>query len=101
MVSPPGEAALLDCKILIAYITCPRGASRRTCRHQLRVKPLAGTENATQPFFSQDGKWAGFFSLGKMRKMPLHGGPATLLADAPVPHGASWTGDDTIVYAPK
>jgi serine/threonine-protein kinase len=63
--------------------------------------PLAGTENATQPFFSPDGQWVGFFALGKMRKIPVHGGPVVLLSDAPVPHGASWAGDDTIVYAPN
>jgi serine/threonine protein kinase/Tol biopolymer transport system component len=62
---------------------------------------LAGTENAYQPFFSPDGQWVGFFALGKMHKMSLHGGPATLLADAPVPHGASWAGDDTIIFGPN
>ena len=43
----------------------------------------------------------GFFALGKMRKVSLHGGPATILCDAPVPHGASWAVDDTITYAPN
>ncbi|HEY1483830.1 MAG TPA: protein kinase, partial [Candidatus Acidoferrum sp.] len=63
--------------------------------------PVAGTENAVQPFFSPDGQWIGFFSLGKMRKVSLHGGPVTVLCDAPVPHGASWAADDVITYAPN
>ena len=63
--------------------------------------PLAETENASQPFFSPDGQWVGFFALGKMRKLSVHGGPPTPLCDAPVPHGASWAGDDTITYAPN
>jgi serine/threonine-protein kinase len=63
--------------------------------------PLAGTENATEPFFSPDGQSIGFFSDGKMRKVSLHGGPASVLCDAPTPHGASWAVDDTITYAPN
>jgi serine/threonine protein kinase/Tol biopolymer transport system component len=63
--------------------------------------PVPGTENATQPFFSPDGQSVGFFAQGKMRKASLHGGPAVLLSEAPVPHGASWAGDDTIIYAPN
>ncbi len=62
--------------------------------------PIPGTENAVQPFFSPDGQWVGFFSLGKMRKVSLHGGPVTVLCDAPVPHGASWA-EDEIIYAPN
>jgi serine/threonine protein kinase len=63
--------------------------------------PIAGTENASEPFFSPDGQWIGFFSLGKMRKVSLRGGPVAALCDAPVPHGASWAADDVIIYAPN
>jgi Tol biopolymer transport system component/tRNA A-37 threonylcarbamoyl transferase component Bud32 len=63
--------------------------------------PVPGTENATQPFFSPDGQSVGFFAQGKMRKVSLHGGPSVLLGEAPVPHGASWAADDTIIYAPN
>ncbi len=63
--------------------------------------PVPGTENATQPFFSPDGQSVGFFAQGKMRKVSLHGGPPVLLGEAPVPHGASWAADDTIIYAPN
>ncbi|MGA9733605.1 MAG: protein kinase [Candidatus Acidiferrales bacterium] len=63
--------------------------------------PVPGTENATQPFFSPDGESVGFFAQGKLRKVSLHGGPAFQLGEAPVPHGATWTADDTIIYAPN
>ena len=63
--------------------------------------PILNTENATQPFFSPDGQSVGFFAFGKMRTVSLHGGPATVLCDAPTPHGASWALDDTIIYAPN
>jgi len=67
---------------------------------QRSATPLASTENASQPFFSPDGQWVGFFAQGKLRKVSLHGGPATVFSDAPVPHGASWAGD-AIIYAPN
>jgi Tol biopolymer transport system component len=63
--------------------------------------PVPGTENATQPFFSPDGQSVGFFAEGKMRKVSLRGGPTVLLGEAPVPHGASWAADDTIIFAPN
>lgn len=62
---------------------------------------IPGTENATQPFFSPDGQSVGFFAQGKLRKVSLHGGPAVQLGEAPVPHGATWTADDTIIFAPN
>lgn len=68
---------------------------------QRTAVPIAGTENAVQPFFSADGQWIGFFALGRLRKVSLHGGPAVDLADAPVPHGASWAADGSIIYAPN
>jgi serine/threonine protein kinase len=68
---------------------------------QQTAAAIPGTENASQPFFSPDGQWVGFFALGKMSKVSLHGGPATPLCDAPTPHGAHWVTDDLIVYAPN
>jgi serine/threonine protein kinase len=68
---------------------------------QQTASPVPGTESATQPFFSPDGQSVGFFALGKMRKVSLHGGPVTLMGDAPTPHGANWAVDDTITYAPN
>jgi serine/threonine protein kinase/WD40 repeat protein len=69
--------------------------------NQQTATAIPNSEDATQPFFSPDGQSVGFFALGKMRKVSLHGGPATLLSDAPTPHGASWALDDTIIYAPN
>jgi len=68
---------------------------------QETATPIPGTENATQPFFSPDGEWIGFFADGKMRKVQRRGGPITSLCDAPIPHGASWASEDAIVYAPN
>src|SRR5262249_27792540 len=50
---------------------------------------LDGTNNATFPFWSPDGKFIGYFSDGKLRKVPAVGGPVTVLADAPGGRGGA------------
>src|ERR1700674_5288994 len=64
------------------------------------AKPLAGAEHGTNPFFSPDGAWVGFFADGKLKKVPLAGGPSIDLCDAADGRGGSWGSDGTIVFAP-
>lgn len=54
----------------------------------------------SNPFFSPDGQWVGFWSVGgSLSKIATSGGaPVTLTATRDVPFGASWEGD-TIVFA--
>ena len=35
---------------------------------------LAGTEDATTPFFSPDGEWIAFFAENKLKKVSVQGG---------------------------
>src|SRR6059036_1854079 len=66
---------------------------------QLDPVPLAGTQNARNPFFSPDGRWVAYFSGSKLYKLPLGGGPAAVVADVPgVAFGATWGTTDTIVF---
>ncbi len=65
----------------------------------LDARPLAGTTNARQPFFSPDGQWVGFFEGRSMKKVPVSGGQAiTIVPDIAIPRGASWDVDNTIVF---
>jgi serine/threonine-protein kinase len=67
---------------------------------ELTAKLIAGTEgeDTQQPFFSPDGKWIGYFSGGKLKKIAIGGGaPVTLCAVGQLA-GASWDTDNTIVY---
>ena len=67
---------------------------------QLSATPMAGTEGASGPFFSPDGRWVGFWSAGALKKMSAGGsGPATTICETPAVFGASWGSDDTIVFA--
>jgi serine/threonine-protein kinase len=59
---------------------------------------LAGTENASAPFLSADGRWVGFFADGKLEKISIAGGSAITLAAAPEPAGADWSSDGRIVF---
>ena len=64
-------------------------------------RAIAGTEAATMPFFSPDGKSIAFFSNGKLRRVATAGGPVTTIADAGDPRGGSWGKRDVIVFAPS
>jgi len=64
---------------------------------QLEAHPIPGTANATQPYFSPDGKWLGFESGGKERKVRLDGSAPVAIADGAAANGADWTVGDEIV----
>jgi len=64
--------------------------------------PVRGTEGiALVPFFSPDGQSLGFWAEGELRKVSIGGGAAVKLTDLPddAPAGASWSADNTILYA--
>jgi serine/threonine-protein kinase len=65
------------------------------------LRPLEGTAGASSPFFSPDGRWVGYFSPGKMRKVSVAGGRPVDLADASLDRGAVWCPDGWIVFAPN
>ncbi len=66
----------------------------------LQCLPLAGTEEASYPFWSPDGREIGFFSGGKLRTIDASGGPVGTLCDASSGRGGSW-GDGVIVFSPS
>ncbi len=67
---------------------------------QLQATLLTGTEGATSPFFSPDGRWVAFFATGKLKKIAVTGGAPITLCDASNGRGASWGGDGSIVFTP-
>ena len=64
----------------------------------LDAVPIRGTEGATGPFFSADGGWIGFYSHGKLKKVPVAGGEALSLLDLESVRGSTWLPDDSIVF---
>ena len=66
---------------------------------QLEAIPIAGTEDATNPFFSPDGAWIGFEVGGVLKRIAVTGGPtATLYEGALGATDASWGTNDVIVF---
>lgn len=64
---------------------------------QAAARQYPETEGAEYPFFSPDGKWIGFFSGGKLKKVPAQGGSPDDIGDGFDATGASWGSDDVIV----
>jgi serine/threonine-protein kinase len=63
---------------------------------------ISGTDGAAAPFFSPDGQWIGFVADNKIKKVPASGGPASTVCEVGGLSqfwGASWSDDDTIVFA--
>jgi len=60
---------------------------------------LAGTENASYPFWSPDNRFIGFFAGGKLRKIDTSGGLVQVLCDASTNvRGGTWNTDGVIVF---
>ncbi len=67
---------------------------------ELEAFPVKGTEGGHCPFLSPKGDWIGFWSAGRLKKVPIEGGIATDLCDVPRPFGFSWGDDDRIIFVP-
>jgi Tol biopolymer transport system component len=67
---------------------------------ELAAKKIEGTEGASFPFWSGDGRWLGFFADGQLKKVLAAGGPVTVLAQAPNPRGGAWNQANVIIYEP-
>ena len=66
------------------------------------ARELAGTDDATLPFWSPDGRSIGFFDFAeaKLKRIDVSDERVQELADAPNPRGGSWSRSGVIVYAP-
>jgi eukaryotic-like serine/threonine-protein kinase len=62
--------------------------------------PIPGSEGASLPFFSPDGRWLGFVQGTKLVKVALDGGPITPISAVDgSTYGATWTRSDTVIFA--
>jgi eukaryotic-like serine/threonine-protein kinase len=66
-----------------------------------QARPLPGTEGATYPFWSPDGRSIGFFGGdGKLSRIEIGGGPATVLGQGQPGLGGTWSTNGTVLFAP-
>ena len=58
-----------------------------------------GPKGGVNPFFSPDGEWVAFGAGGKLKKIPIQGGPPMTLCDGASFRGGTWGEDGFIVAA--
>ena len=66
----------------------------------IEARPLAGTEGTVtdgRPMWSPDSRYVAFFAGGKLKKVPVAGGPAQTICDANGADG-SWSSGGEIVF---
>ena len=64
----------------------------------LEPRPLSNTDGARHPFWAPDGRSLGFFADGKLKIIPVAGGPATALCDAGTGGGGAWNREGVILF---
>lgn len=65
------------------------------------AEELAGTEDATLPFWSPDSRSIGFFSHDTLRITSLGGGNPKDLCDVESPKGGTWNKENVILFAQR
>jgi serine/threonine-protein kinase len=78
----------------IAYAT-PRGLVVRALNSLDSRVVVPANVSQGHPFFSPDGRWLGFKGWESLRRVPVTGGEAVMLADRVFPFG-TWVGTDIV-----
>ena len=101
VISGNGALALSPDGSVLAFQGEKNGLEQLYVRRldQLQAFALPGTVGVSQPFFSPDGQWIGFFAEGKLKKVAVTGGAAVPICDAPNPRGGAWGEDGDIVFS--
>ncbi len=66
-----------------------------------QARALPGTEEATFPFWSPDGRSLGFFAQGRLKQVDVAGGAAITVCDAVNARGGTWSQNGVILFAPE
>ncbi|HEX9303440.1 MAG TPA: protein kinase, partial [Thermoanaerobaculia bacterium] len=104
----PGETASAQPALspdgrLLAFVAISPGDRKLLWVRPLdsvEARSLAGSEDASYPFWSPDSRFIGFFGHGKLKRLDLSGGPPQTLCDASAGRGAAWSPNGTIVFTP-
>jgi serine/threonine-protein kinase len=91
-LSPDGET------LVFVGVKGSGGPLYRRTLGGLEAEPIPGTEGASVPFFSPDGRWLGFFADGRLLKVSMAGGPPIPIATTERVGEASWGDGDVIIF---
>ncbi|HTI37774.1 MAG TPA: protein kinase [Vicinamibacterales bacterium] len=86
---------------LVAFVGESEGGTQLFLRRrdEATVQPVSGTNGASSPAFSPDGRWLTFAAGRDLKKMMIGSGPTTV-ASLETSRGATWLDDGSIVYSP-
>ena len=65
------------------------------------AQPLTGTEGASFPFWSPDGRSVAFFAATALKRLDLDGGTPQTLSSVTNGSGGTWNANGAIVFAPS
>lgn len=99
-VSPDGSQIVYVAIARPDNESTPAGSNSIWIRDLASPEPrrLTSTDGDAYPFWSQDGRWLGFFANGKLNKIEARGGPVIPLCDATTGRGGSWNADGIILF---
>ena len=84
----------------IAFVATGRDGVRRLMVRavdELTARPVPGTDGASQPIFSPDGRWLAFWAAGRLQMVALSGGAPQVIMEIPEQAGVAWPSPDQIV----
>ena len=65
------------------------------------ARPVAGTEEAQNPFWSFDGRSLAYYAHGKMLRINASGGPPLVLCESQGGRGGDWSHEGVILFTPN
>jgi Tol biopolymer transport system component len=66
--------------------------------NSIEAHPLPGTEGCSRPFWSPDSRHIGFFSGGKLKRVPVSGGPPMTICEFANGADGAWGSQDMILF---
>jgi eukaryotic-like serine/threonine-protein kinase len=106
---PPPRGAVIESSVIspdgrrVAFTAVFGGTKRIWVRALDSIAPsaLEGTEDASYPFWSPDGRSLGFFSRGKLKRIDISGGPPQVLCEIGISFGGTWGSGEVILFPPQ
>jgi serine/threonine-protein kinase len=97
----PGVSVSRDGRFVV-FAAASNGVDRLYVRdgHQFEPRVLAGTEGASNPAISPDGRWVAFVASTRVYKIPVSGGARIEIATVNDPRGLAWDTDGFLVITP-